>query len=229
MEQTSLNLVAIAVFLMTLSALLSPVLHISPFIPAGTTLGILTLATLDSVSWGGRGLNIFLDFFASSQQRQRVIHHEAGHFLAAYCLGIPITGYTLSAWEAFKQGQPGLGGVQFDLTLLSDTKTIQKTPLILERTLTVLMAGIAAEMMIYDNVEGGEEDKKNLRYIMRIMGIPNSLYQQKESWALLQAKNLITRNQTAYDALIEMMEKRASLEACQSLIHEKLNQIEVIT
>ena len=223
MEQTSLNLVAIAVFAMTLSALLSPVLNISPFIPAATTFAILGLATVDSFSWEGKGLTLLLDVFTSSEERQRIIHHEAGHFLAAYCLGIPVTGYTLTAWETFRKGEEaGIGGVQFDFTLLSDEEKVSKNPLIIERSFTVLMAGIAAEKMIYNNVEGGEEDKHNLRAIMRLLGIRADLYQQKENWALLQAKNLLIRHQTAYEGLVKLMEKRASVEECQQFIKEKM-------
>ncbi len=224
MDQTSLNLVAIAVFAMTLSALLSPVLNISPFIPAATTFAILGLATVDSFSWEGKGLTLFLDLFTSSEERQRIIHHEAGHFLAAYCLGIPITGYTLTAWETFRQGEKaGIGGVQLDFSLLSDQEKISKNPLIVERTFTVLMAGIAAEKVIYNNVEGGEEDKQNLREIIRLLGLRADIYQQKESWALLQAKNLLLRHQTAYEGLVKLMEKRASVEDCQQLIQEKMS------
>ncbi|MGK7881950.1 MAG: hypothetical protein AB4060_17900 [Crocosphaera sp.] len=224
MDQTSLNLVAVAVFAMTLSALLSPVLNISPFIPAATTFAILGLATVDSFSWEGKGLTLFLDLFTSSEERQRIIHHEAGHFLAAYCLGIPITGYTLTAWETFRQGEKaGIGGVQLDFSLLSDQAKISKNPLIVERTFTVLMAGIAAEKVIYNNVEGGEEDKQNLRELIKILGLRAEIYQQKENWALLQAKNLLIRHQTAYEGLVKLMEKRASVEECQQLIREKMN------
>ncbi len=223
MGQTSLNLVAIAVFAMTLSALLSPVLNISPFIPAGTTFIVLGLATVDSFSWGGKGLTVFLDLFTSSEKRQRIIHHEAGHLLVAYCLGIPVTGYTLTAWETLKQGEEaGIGGVQFDFSLLSDEEKVSKNPLILERTFTVLMAGIAAENMMYDKAEGGQEDKQNLREIMNILEIPSHVYPQKESWALLQAKNLLLRHQTTYQELVKMMEQRASVEECQKLIQRSL-------
>ena len=224
MDQTSLNLVAIAVFAMTLSALLSPVLNISPFIPAATTFAMLGLATVDSFSWEGKGLTLFLDLFTSSEERQRIIHHEAVHFLAAYCLGIPITGYTLTAWETFRQGEKaGIGGVQLDFSLLSDQEKISKNPLIIERTFTVLMAGIAAEKVIYNNVEGGEEDKQNLRELIRILGLSADIYQQKENWALLQAKNLLIRHQTAYEGLVKLMKKRASVEECQELIRDKMN------
>ncbi|MEL4893950.1 hypothetical protein [Crocosphaera sp. Alani8] len=223
MEQTSLNLVAVAVFAMTLSALLSPVFNISPFIPAGATFAILGLATIDSFSWEGKGLTLFLDLFTSSDERQRIIHHEAGHFLAAYCLGIPVTGYTLTAWETFMQGEKaGIGGVQFDFTLLSDKEKISKNPLVFERTFTVLMAGIAAEKIVYNTVEGGQEDKQNLRELIRVLGLRADLYQQKENWALLQAKNLLIRHQNAYEELVKLMEKRASVAECQQLIKEKM-------
>ena len=224
MEQTSLNLVAIAVFVMTLSALLSPVLNISPFIPAATTFAVLGLATVDSFSWGGQGLTLFLDLFTSSEERKRIIHHEAGHFLAAYCLGVPITGYSLTAWETFRQGEKaGIGGVQFDFSLLSDQEKVSRNPLVVERTFTDLMAGIAAEKVNYNNDEGGEEDKQNLRELLKILGLRAELYQQKENWALLQAKNLLIRHQTAYEGLVKLMERRASVEECQQLIQEKMN------
>lgn len=122
MEQTALNVIAISIFAMTLSVLLGPLFHISPFIPAVTTLSVLGLTTLDGLAWNGRGITILLDILSGEQHRQRVIHHEAGHFLAAYFLGIPVTGYALSGWEAFKQGQPGLGGVMFDTTALLEKK-----------------------------------------------------------------------------------------------------------
>ncbi|EHJ14939.1 hypothetical protein CWATWH0003_0413 [Crocosphaera watsonii WH 0003] len=165
-----------------------------------------------------------MDLFTSSEERKRIIHHEAGHFLAAYCLGVPITGYSLTAWETFRQGEKaGIGGVQFDFSLLSDQEKVSRNPLIVERTFTVLMAGIAAEKVIYNNVEGGEEDKQNLRELLKILGLRAELYQQKENWALLQAKNLLIRHQTAYEGLVKLMERRASVEECQQLIQEKMN------
>ena len=84
------------------------------------------------------------------------------------------------------------------------------------------MAGIAAERIVYNNVEGGAEDKQNLREIMKILGLRPDLYQQKENWALLQAKNLLIRHQKTYEKLVKAMEKRASVEECQQLIQETL-------
>lgn len=219
MQQTALNLVAIAIFIMTLSSLLSPLLHISPFVPAAATFGIMGLATVDTLSWEGRGVTLLLDIFASREQRQRVIHHEAGHFLTAYFLGIPITGYTLTAWEAFKQGQQGRGGVEFDTKILEEKPlNLGEMRLTLERFCTVWMAGIAAENLVYSNAEGGGEDRGKVRTVLNMGGFPETAYQQKERWAQLQASNLLEKHQLAYEALVVAMESRASVEECYQAI-----------
>ena len=116
MSKTALNLIAISVFLMTLSVLLGPLFNLSPTVPALATFAVLGIATFDNFGFQGKGGNLLLDWIAgfSSEHRERILHHEAGHFLVADLLNIPVLGYTLSAWEALKQKQPGLGGVSFD-------------------------------------------------------------------------------------------------------------------
>lgn len=219
MEQTALNLIAIGIFALTVSALLGPALNISPLIPAATTLAILGLTTWDNLAGNGRAINLLLDFLAPAEHRQRVVHHEAGHFLAAYFLGIPITGYSLSAWEASRQGQLGMGGVSFDTTSLSNSKaSCRQIPLILERFCTVWMAGIAAEILIYKAARGGGEDRAKVRESLASAGLPKAIYPQKEAWALLQAKNLLDRHRDAYQALVIAMQNRASVEECYQVL-----------
>lgn len=215
MPQPALNLVAIGIFTMTLSCLLGPILNISPFIPATGAFGILCLATVDTLTWNSRGVSLLLDLFASAEQRQRIIRHEAGHFLTAYFLGIPITGYTLTAWEVIKQGQLGRGGVSLDTESLTVTPfDLEKMRLTLDRFCTVWMAGIAAEKIVYGDAQGGGEDRQQLRTALNLAGLSEVAFSQKERWAQIQAKNLIERNQKSYDALVEAMTTRASLEKC---------------
>ena len=221
MQQTGLNLIAIAIFTMTISCLLSPILNISPFIPAGATFGVLGLVTIDTLSLNNRGVTLLLDLFASAEQRQRVIHHEAGHFLTAYFLGIPITGYTITAWEAIKQGHYGRGGVIFDTQELTEKPfKLQDMRLTLDRLSTVWMAGIAAEKLVYDNAEGGQEDLQQLRIALDLAGLPPESYKQKERWAQLQATNLLNRHPESYQALVLAMKNRKSVAECCSVIQE---------
>jgi hypothetical protein len=221
MSQAALNLVAVGIFIMTMASLLGPLFNIPPVVPAALTFGILSLATVDTLSWKSRGVSLLLDLFASTEQRQRVINHEAGHFLTAYFLGIPIAGYTLTTWEALQKRQLGSGGVSFDTQPLTvQPLQLEKMRLTLDRFCTVWMAGIAAEKMVYGNAQGGIEDRQQLQQALKMAGLPEVGYSQKERWAQLQATNLLTRHQKSYEALVEAMSQRASVAECYAIIQE---------
>jgi ATP-dependent Zn protease len=217
MQQTALNTIAIGVFTLTISSLVSPLLRISPTIPAVVVLGIMGLVTLDTLGWQNRGATLLLSFLAGKKQKERVLHHEAGHFLAAYFLGVPILGYTLTAWEGIKQGQMGMGGVVFDFDL-TDKRSSSEMPLFVDRFSTVLMAGIAAETIVYGSVEGGIEDRDKLRQTLNLLGFSAENGQQKERWSQLQATNLIQRNRESYQALVMAMKERKSVEDCYAIV-----------
>jgi hypothetical protein len=225
MQQISLNLVAIGIFLMTLSVLLGPLIHLSPTVPAVVTLAVLGLATVDTLGLKGRGATLFLDAIAKTSRayRDRVVCHEAGHFLAAYFLGIPIQSYTLNAWESFKQGQPGMGGVMVDTDRLFQ-QSIPPTEirLFLDRFCTVWMAGIAAERLVYDRAEGGEDDRQKVTEALVFFGRPRSESQQKQQWGQLQAKTLLENHRPAYDALVQAMKDRASVPECYQILQHHI-------
>lgn len=221
MNQLSLNLVAISIFTVTMATLLGPLIHLSPVVPALATAGALGLATIDTLSWQGQGATLLLDWLAgfSPAHRDRVMRHEAGHFLAAHDLGIPITGYALTAWEAFRQGQPGHGGVRFDAQEIEAAMQQGNIPaLLLDRYCTVWMAGMAAEVLAYGDVQGGADDRQALRSLLKQLRFTPDASQQKERWAALRAKTLLHDRQAAYDALVAAMERRASVEECVQAI-----------
>ena len=219
MSDTAVNILAIAIFLMTLSVLLGPMLSLSPLIPSVMTLTLLGLVTLDQWGWQGQGTTLLLGSFTTKTQRQRILHHEAGHFLLAYLLGIPIQDYSLSAWEAFRKGRSGQGGVEFipqDLT--EPLQDWQERPLLLERWALVYLAGIAAEQVIYGQAIGGQEDRQQLYALFQQAGLPPSQYSAKESWALLQAKNRIQEHRSQYDLLVQSLAERQSVDACYRIL-----------
>lgn len=220
MQQTALNLVAIGIFALTLSALLGPMLNISPTIPALTTLGVLSLLTFDTFRFQGKGGTILLDWLSGAAHRDRIIRHEAGHFLVAYFLGIPITGYTLTAWEAFKQGQPGLGGVEVDTKTISQDLPVGEMRLNLERCCTVWMAGIAAETIVYGSANGGLEDRQKVREAVVSLGRPQSEFELKERSCTRQAQTMIKEHWESYQALVAAMEKRATVDECCLVIQQ---------
>ncbi|MEB3291885.1 MAG: ATP-dependent Zn protease [Synechococcales bacterium] len=210
---------------MTLSVLLGPMLHIPAELPAIATLGVLTIATLDAFSWQSRGQTLFLDWVAgfSPQHRQRIVHHEAGHFLVAQQLGIPVTDYSLSAWEAFQKGFAGLGGVQFDTEELDrQLSQGQISGQWLDRFAIVWMAGIEAEQLVYGTAEGGADDREKLRLLLLSLKFSAPEIQQRERMAILRAKTFLQTNWTAYEALVSAMEQRATIADCQQILQATL-------
>lgn len=221
-----LNILAIGIFVMTISSLLSPIFNISPFIPAGATFGILGLLTVDNFTFESKGLTLLLDLFTTKEQRLRVIHHEAGHFLTAYFLGIPIQEYTLTAWEALQAGYYGSGGVIFDtIEVTTSPLNLAQTRLTLDRYCTVWMAGIAAEKLSYDNVEGGAQDYQQLKMALDLAGLSPQAYDRKARWGQLQATNLIQRHEEAYQALVAAMSQRKSVAECCAIIQENCQEL----
>lgn len=128
MNPTTLNLLAVSVFAFVLLSLVGPLLNVSPGAVATLTTILAGGFALDRFVLQGIGGNLLVDLVSrqSSKYRQRIIHHEAGHFLVAHLLGIPIKSYTLSAWEATRAGFPGLGGVIVDTEAIESEQKAAK-------------------------------------------------------------------------------------------------------
>jgi hypothetical protein len=218
MNPLSLNLVAISIFLMTISVLLGPVLNIPPAIPALAAITILGIGTLDTIGWQGQGATLLLDALArfSPEYRQRVIRHEAGHFLVAESLGVPVVDYSLGAWQAFRKGFGGQGGVEVDTSALEAQMVAGEQWI--DRYCMVQMAGIAAEQILYGEAQGGMDDRFKLRQTLTLLNLSPEVVQQKERWAILQAKGVLKEQQSAFDALTIALTEQRSIQDCRKLL-----------
>jgi len=168
MNPTTLNLLAVSVFAFTILSLVGPLLNISPGAVAVTVAGIAGLFAVDRFGAQGAGGNLLVDLVSrqSSEYRQRILRHEAGHFLTAHLLDVPVQSYTLSAWEAMKSGLPGLGGVIFDTeSIEADLAAGSLSAQQINRYSIIWMAGIAAENQAYGNAQGGQDDQAKLRLL----------------------------------------------------------------
>lgn len=229
MESTKLNLLAVSVFAFTLLSLVGPLLNISPAAVAIALTGCAGIITLDRFTWQNKGSTLLLDLVSSqsSDYRQRILHHEAGHFLAAHLLDIPIESYTLSAWQGIKAGLPGMGGVVVstatptakqennpeETQAPSDTFSTQQV----NRYSIIWMAGIAAETQTYGTAEGGNDDRAKLRQFWQQFTPAGRLASEADTqarWALLQANTLIAKQQHAYQALVKAMSEQAPVATC---------------
>jgi hypothetical protein len=223
MNQLSLNLVAISVFVMTMSVLLGPLIHLSPIVPAIVAASGLGVAAVDTLGWQGQGSILLLDWLAgfSAAYRSRVVRHEAGHFLVAHLLAIPVTGYTLTAWQAFRQGYPGQAGVRFDIQELeAELRRGSLSTQLLDRYCTVWQAGAAAESLVYGSVEGGADDRQKLQAVLAQLQIPPTERQQKERLAALKAKTLLQAHWSTYESLVAALERGAAIDECYQALTE---------
>jgi hypothetical protein len=208
---------------MTLSVLLGPLIHLSPTVPASAVFVLLVLGAVDTLGLQGQGSSILLDWLegSSGQTRDRIIHHEAGHFLVAYLMDIPVNGYALNAWEAFQQGQKAQGGVRFnDAELLQQLQQGQLSTQLLDRYCTVWMAGIAAEQWVYNQASGGSNDRQKIKFLWRQLQRSSNEAQTKERWGILQAKALIEQHQSAYEALVTALKQRTPIPECYRILEQ---------
>lgn len=152
---------------------------------------------------------------------EKVLKHEAGHFLAAYLMGSPVRGYVLSAADALKAGIPGQAGTVFtDARLEAELQRGKLSGSALERFSIVLMAGIAAEALMYGQAEGGASDEAVLVGILG--GIsppwPPAAVVNHARWAALEAILLLRQHATAYEALVDAMRDKRPLGECVAVI-----------
>jgi hypothetical protein len=225
MGQRTLNIVAITIFLVTMGMLLGPLINIPQAVPVVAIAAILGIATVDQTSWNGTLGNLLFNSLdrLSGEERERVLHHEAGHFLVAFLLDIPVTDYTLDAWEAWKKGMPGQAGVQFDTTELDAMlQTGQISAHLLDRYCTVWMAGIAAEKIKYGQAQGGQGDRQKFFMLWQQFQRPLQEGQMRQRWAVLRAQTLLETHQDAFEALVAAMAATAPTETCLALLQEQM-------
>ena len=201
----------------------------------GTSIGIDPVYTLIPGTFLLFGLDQLLykgAYFETAYQtlfpeyKQKVICHEAGHFLLAYLLGLPISACVTSAWEAKKYPEiRGQAGTVFsDLKLVEEMKNSKVSRGSLDRLSVVLMAGIAAEACKFGNAEGGAQDEQELFALLTQVQPPWNLIriQGQARWAAVQALLLIREHQESYDALYMALCENKPVGDCVLAIEQHL-------
>lgn len=149
--------------------------------------------------------------------RDRIVHHEAAHFIVAYLCGLQISGYVTSGRDALVSGIPSLGqgGTIFSFPELSEALQSGKLK---ARTIdiwsTVLMAGIAAEALTFGQAEGGASDEETLINLLQQLNWDANRVKSQARFGVLQAVLLLREHNEAYLALTKKMKAKAPLGDC---------------
>ncbi|MCF2969746.1 hypothetical protein L1047_00860 [Synechococcus sp. Nb3U1] len=192
----------------------------------------VALLILEQVALGGRLsglLGAWLDW-ASPQYRQRVIRHEAGHMVVAYLLGIPLVGYVLNPWQAFRRGIPGYGGVELDQAPIRCWQAQGGIPWgDVDRYGTFWMAGAAAETLHYGHADGDAQDRQQV--IRLLSGIPSAhpwvtsakLKAQLNRF-LRQSQALLQAHPETYAIVVQHLEQGSPWQDCMAALAASLEQ-----
>lgn len=219
MNITATDLLAIAIFTITMMSLVGSMFGLSPVVPSAIAIVLLGAWGIDIGFWQGK-FGAYAQVWLrarSPQYRARVSYHEAGHFLAAHVLGFKVVSYAIAGLVGKSLGEiladktfAGIeGGVEIELDGSPNSVNL------LDRYCTVYMAGIAAEQLMCDGeTEGGLDDMQRLR--QAISHMPNPMTQER--WAMLNARSLLSDRRPVLVALATQMLNGASVEDCYQVI-----------
>ena len=156
----------VAVAVITLLAVVGPLLGLSTAwiaLLAATALGALTV---DAASFSGRGGHLLAEALPGGEGRlRRIAVHEAGHVLVAAEQGLPVRRVLVGSLACLRAGQAVGGCTEFE------PPEHAKLPLEeLRRWSRVLQAGMAAEQVIYGTSVGGADDRALLGRMWGLSG-----------------------------------------------------------
>ncbi|KAK8329134.1 hypothetical protein V6Z12_A11G298600 [Gossypium hirsutum] len=187
------------------------------------SLGFLFLWTLDLVSFNGGIGSLVLDTIGhtfSQKYHNRVIQHEAGHFLIAYLVGILPRGYTLTSLEALKKEgslniQAGTAFVDFEFLEEVNAGKVSAT------------VCVATEYLLFGYAEGGLADINKLDGLLKGLGFSQKKADSQVRWAVLNTILLLRRHEAARSKLAEAMSLGKTVGSCIDIIEDNVNNADI--
>jgi hypothetical protein len=166
----------VAVFAVSLAALLVPAAGLSPWLVAApAAVGVVAL-TLDAARFGGRGGHLLAETLPGGAARlRRVAVHEAGHALVAEAEGVPVRRVLVGSLACLREGLQVGGSTEFE------PPASVRLPLEdLRRWSRVLQAGMVAEQLLYGESLGGADDRALLGRLWGLSGHDVAMAQREQ-------------------------------------------------
>lgn len=197
------------------------------------SVGLLFLWSVDLVSFNGGVGSLVLDTIGhtlSQKYHNRVIQHEAGHFLVAYLLGVLPKGYTLSSLEALmKEGSLNVqAGTAFvDIEFLEEVNMGKVSAKMLNQFSCIALAGVATEYLLFGYAEGGLADINQLDGLLKGLGFTQKKADSQVRWAVLNTILILRRHDSARLKLAEAMTLGRSVGFCIDIVEKAIDGLDV--
>jgi hypothetical protein len=191
----------IAVLLVSLAALLGPLLGLSPWwITLLVAFGLGSL-TLDAARFGGRGGHLLAEALPGGRHRlRRIAIHEAGHALAARSDGLAVQRVLVGSLACLRAGLDSGGCTEFALP-----QSVKLCAEDLRRWSRVLQAGMVAETLIYGESLGGDDDRALLGRLWGLSGFDRATAHMEQRRARREVEQALRARRPEIEAEAERL------------------------
>uniref|UniRef100_A0A7S2RM93 Peptidase M41 domain-containing protein n=1 Tax=Eucampia antarctica TaxID=49252 RepID=A0A7S2RM93_9STRA len=150
------------------------------------------------------------------KKEDRVVRHEAGHFLCGYLCGLPVKSYSIT--------DLGYPCVEFHPTSAGASSGRELSAEEIASLSVIALSGSVAEVLSFENAKGGENDFLELQNIFRRSKdfIGSEKQQDLTRWGALTAYNLINGNKDRYEKLVEAFKQKKSVAECVAAVEASL-------
>ena len=195
----------VAVLVVSLLALLGPWLGLSPwFTTALVALSLIGL-TVDAARFNGRGGHLLAETLPGGLLRlRRIALHEAGHALVAEREGVAVAAIHVGSLACLRAGLSSGG------TTVLEPPSSARLPLEdLRRWSRVLLAGMAAETLVYGESEGGADDRSLLGRLWGVSGNDAATAQMEQRRARREVEQWLRTERSRLEAEADRLARQA--------------------
>jgi len=195
----------IAVALVSLLAVLAPLLGLSPWLITLVAALALGSLTVDAARFGGRGGHLLAEALPGGQRRlRRIAVHEAGHLLIAAAEAVAVQRVLVGSLACLQAGVSSGGCTQLQ------PPAAAKLPLAeLRRWSRVLQAGIVAEQLHYGEAIGGADDRAQLGQLWGLSGYDVETAQREQRQARREVEQTLRASEQVLIARAEQLAQAA--------------------
>ena len=195
----------VAVLVVTLLALVGPLLGLSPWFTTALVALALTSLTVDAARFGGRGGHLLAETLPGGLLRlRRIALHEAGHVLVAKREGVAVAAIHVGSLACLRAGLSA-GGT----TVLAPPGSARLPLEELRRWSRVLLAGMAAESLVYGESEGGADDRSLLGRLWGLSGQDVATAQMEQRRARREVEQWLRTERTRLEAEADRLARQA--------------------